>query len=140
MQSYAEWWSGYTNRANNNQTLLGTWVYGPRPTTICHWLQRYRKQGSAGLKEAGRGRPLGNGRRLTPEQEKRIQQDLVEKTPDQLKLKFALWNAQAVRLLIKQHFGEDLPVRTVRLYLQRWGFKPQRPLNKAYEQNPKATL
>ncbi|WP_415843355.1 helix-turn-helix domain-containing protein, partial [Xenorhabdus thuongxuanensis] len=28
--------------------------------------------------------------------------------------------------------------RTLTDYLKRWGFTPQKPLKKAYEQNPKA--
>ncbi len=31
-----------------------------------------------------------------------------------------------------------MPIRTVGEYLKRWGFTPQRPLRKAYKQNPKA--
>ena len=30
-----------------------------------------------------------------------------------------------------------MPIRTVGEYLQRWGFTPQKPLRRAYEQNPK---
>ena len=109
-----------------------------RLTTVGHWVARYKESGKDGLAELGRGRPLGNGRKLTPAQEARIQADIVDKTPDQLRLKFALWSAQAVRLLIKQYFGVVLPDRTVRKYLRRWGFTPQRPVKRAYEQQPKA--
>lgn len=111
---------------------------GLRPTTVCHWITRFKHQGTQGFEELKRGRPVGNGRLLTAQQEVRIQQDIVDKTPDQLKLKYALWSAQAVRLLINHHFDLDVPVRTVRKYLQRWGFTPQRPLKRAYEQQPKA--
>jgi len=31
-----------------------------------------------------------------------------------------------------------MPIRSVGNYLQRWGFTPQKPLKRAYEQNPKA--
>ncbi|MCL6646070.1 MAG: IS630 family transposase, partial [Dehalococcoidia bacterium] len=77
-------------------------------------------------------------RKLSPAQEARIRTDIVDNTPDQLKLRFALWSAQAVRALIKAYFGVDLPVRSVRNYLRRWGFTPQRPLQRAYEQKPQA--
>jgi len=53
-------------------------------------------------------------------------------------LKFALWNAQAVRALIKQLFLIDMAPRTVRQYLAHWGFTPQRPIKRAYEQRPQA--
>ncbi|ANG63217.1 hypothetical protein A8C75_12520 [Marinobacterium aestuarii] len=38
--------------------------------------------------------------------------------------------------LIKQFWGIDIPVRTLGDYLKRWGFSPQKPLKKAWEQNP----
>jgi len=62
---------------------------------------------------------------------------LVDKTPDQLKLSFALWTRDAVRLAIKHLYGQDLPLRTITDYMKRWGFTPQRPTKRAYEQNPK---
>ncbi len=40
--------------------------------------------------------------------------------------------------LIEQRFGIKLPVRTMGLYLARWGFTPQKPMKKAYEQSPSA--
>lgn len=109
---------------------------GVRRPTVTEWVSK--AQSGQGLKEGQRGRPVGDGRRLTPEQEARVRQDIVDKTPDQLKLRFALWNAQAVRALIKAYFLIALPVRTVRLYLKRWGFTPQRPLKRAFEQKPEA--
>lgn len=109
---------------------------GVRRATVVAWVSQSQSGGT--LKDKPRGRPHGHGRRLTPDQELRLQKDLVDKTPDQLKLRFALWNAQAVRALVKAHFGIDLPVRTVRLYLSRWGFTPQRPLRRAFEQQPAA--
>jgi len=102
------------------------------------WVRAYAIAGAQALKEPARGRPSGSGRSLTLAQEGVLQRKLVDHTPDQLKLKFALWNAQAVRALIKQAFSIDLPVRTVRKYLARWGFTPQRPVKRAYEQRPQA--
>jgi transposase len=43
-----------------------------------------------------------------------------------------------VAQLIEQRFGIRLPVRTMGLYLARWGFTPQKPMKKAYEQSPAA--
>ena len=91
-----------------------------------------------GVKEAARGRPLGDGGRGTPAQEERFRQALVDKTPDQVKLRFARWSAPAVRALIQAYFGIALPVRSVRNDLKRWGFRPQRPLKRAFEQKPAA--
>jgi hypothetical protein len=75
---------------------------------------------------------------LTPEQEKEIQKKITEKTPDQLKMNFALWTRRAVCELIKHDYGLSMPVRTCGEYLKRWGFTPQKPAKRAYEQNPQA--
>jgi transposase len=42
-----------------------------------------------------------------------------------------------VRLLIKYRFKFEMPIRTVGEYLKRWGFTPQKPVKRAYEQRPK---
>ena len=55
--------------------------------------------------------------------------------PDQLKLPFALWTRAAVRQLIKELFGEEMPIRTVGHYLKQWGYTPQKPVKRAYERN-----
>ena len=109
---------------------------GVRRSTITIWIGKARS--GHGTQEAKRGRSLGEFRVLTAAQEDRIRQDLVDKTPDQMRLSFALWNAQAVKAYIKQCFLIDLPIRSVRRYLQRWGFTPQRPLKRAFEQKPEA--
>ena len=53
-------------------------------------------------------------------------------------MEFALWNRAAVIQLIERECGIKLSVRGVGNYLKRWGFTPQKPIKKAYEQRPKA--
>jgi hypothetical protein len=72
-----------------------------------------------------------------PEQETELQKAIYDKCPDQMKLPFALWTRKAVQQLIKQLWSIKMPIRTVGEYLKRWGFTPQRPLRRAYKQNPK---
>ena len=90
------------------------------------------------LKPMRRGCKRGAARTLTPEQEKQIQKDICDKRPEQLKMDFALWTREAVLVYIREHFGIDMPVRTVGEYLERWGFTPQKPIKVAYEQKPEA--
>ena len=99
--------------------------------------QKYLREGSLAIKLGQRGRRHGSGRKLTNEQELEVKKLLIDKTPDQLKLPFALWTRDAVRLAIKQRCGADLPLRTITDYLKRWGFTPQKPVKRAYEQNPR---
>lgn len=96
----------------------------------------YRVDGWAGVALKARGRSAGVGRRLNAEQEREVQKMIRDKTPDQIKMPYALWSRTAVMELIDQQFKIKLPVRTVGTYLARWGFTPQKPIKKAYEQRP----
>ena len=94
--------------------------------------------GAAALKPAARGKKQGSGRLLNNSQERAVRQIICDKRPEQLKMKFALWNRAAVIQLIERECGIKLSVRGVGNYLKRWGFTPQKPIKKAYEQRPKA--
>jgi len=113
-------------------------IIGVYPTTVSKWCRAYKKEGFKAIRVKKRGRPTGTCRSLTAEQEKQIQKAIVDKNPDQLKLPFALWTRIAVQQLIKHLYSVEMPIRTVGEYLKRWGYTPQKPLRRAYEQNPKA--
>ena len=108
----------------------------------CPAINRIWKAFQAGGPEAIKmrpvGRKVGEKRRLSPEQEKHLQRLMVDKTPEQLKFKFALWTRAAVKEVAFKLFKIDLPLRTISHYLKRWGFTVQKPTVRAYEQNPKA--
>jgi len=53
-------------------------------------------------------------------------------------MEFAPWSRAAVMQLIEREFGLKLSVRGVDNYLARWGFTPQKPIKRAYEQRPEA--
>jgi transposase len=96
------------------------------------------KGGRNAIKLKKAGRRHGEKRVLSIEQETEIRNLIQDKRPEQIKMDFALWDRPAVRQLIQLKFSIKLPVRTVGLYLERWGFTPQKPIRKAYEQNPEA--
>jgi transposase len=106
--------------------------------TVDRWRRERKELGKAALQVRKRGRKVGTNRDLTPKQEEQIQQKIAEKTPDQLKLAFALWTRKAVCELILKDCRIKMPVRTCGEYLKRWGYTPQKPARRAYEQNPKA--
>ena len=106
--------------------------------TVDRWRSERKKRGVRALAPRKRGRAVGTDRQLTAEQEEEIQKKIAEKTPDQLKLAFALWTRKAVCELLLKDYGIKMPVRTCGEYLKRWGYTPQKPARRAYEQNPKA--
>lgn len=99
-------------------------------------IARYEAGGMKALAPRKRGRRLGNKRLLSPEQEAHIRKLICDKRPEQLKMEFALWSRLAVGELIEQEYRIKVPVRTVGEYLKRWGFTPQKPIQRAYEQSP----
>jgi len=106
-------------------------VLGVHIKTIDRWRSDFRHQGAAALRPKKRGRQEGSDRSLTPEQEVEVQKKITEKTPDQLKMNFALWTRRAVCELIKHEYGLSMPIRTCGEYLKRWGFTPQKPAKRA---------
>ncbi len=123
--------SGISVRQTARQCELST-------NTVLSAHRAYRSGGWAAVKVKRTGRPRGSGRQLSAEQERQIQWLIQDRTPDQLKMSYALWTRQAVSELIEARFGIRLTVRNTGKYLKRWGFTPQKPLKKAYEQSPVA--
>ena len=101
------------------------------------WVKAHHEGGEKALQAQRRGRPRGR-QSLTSRQAQTIQKAIIDRTPDQIKLPFCLWTREAVGLLIKRRFGAKLSVWTVGRFLNEWGFTPQKPVRRAFEQDPKA--
>ena len=111
-------------------------VFGVSKGAVAKWMKRYREGGERALRGDRRGRPRKS--RLPGWQAAAIVNTITDRTPDQLKMDFMLWTRAAVGDLIERKFGLRLSVWTVGRYLKRWGFTPQRPIQRALEQDPKA--
>lgn len=99
-------------------------------------IRKYKANGNSALRPKVRGRKQGERRTLSKDQETNIRKIIVDKNPDQLKMKCCLWDRKAVQELIKQKYGIVMPIRTVGEYLLRWGFTVQRPMKRAMNQKP----
>jgi transposase len=113
-------------------------ILGVRQETVSRWCSKYEEGGREALPGDRTGRPIGSGRLLNSEQEQGIRQAIETQSPQKLGIASALWTRQAVRELIRKQVGIRLPIRTVGEYLRRWGYTPQKPVRKAYKQDPKA--
>ena len=102
--------------------------------TVYVTIRAYKKGGMQALKPKKRGRRTGEKRTLTSTQEKEILSLIVDKNPEQLKLKGWMWTRNSVKDLIKQKYGIDMPIRTVGEYLKRWGLTVQRPAKQEMNQ------
>ncbi len=113
---------------------------GVNKNSVTNWIKAYKRDGAQGLVSRTRGLKQGDNRLLDVEQEKQVQKWITDKMPDQMKLPFGLWTRKAVQELIRDQFGIKVATRTVGDYLKRWGFTPQKPKKRAYEQNSKAVM
>jgi len=105
--------------------------------TVAKWMRQWRRGGERALAARPQGRPKGPAR-LKGWQAAQIVRTITDRTPDQLKLPFVLWTREAVGALIEERFGVRLSVWTVGRLLARWGFTAQKPVRRAWEQNPAA--
>lgn len=106
--------------------------------TVIAAVKAYHAGGWEAVNTGRRGLKKGAGCTLNERQQDTVRRLIHDNTPDQVGLPFALWSRTAVLAVIAQQFGIAMPVRTVGHYLKRWGYTPQKPLDKAYEQDPRA--
>jgi transposase len=108
--------------------------YGVHVNTVRDWFKLYKKEGFKSFRYQKRGAKSENKKLLNVGQEIEIQQMITDTMPDQLKLDFALWTTKAIKELIEREFGIIIGRRAIGNYLNLWGFTPQKPKKRAYEQ------
>jgi transposase len=104
---------------------------------VGNWVRKHRQGGEQALLAGIKGRPRTGGR-LRGWQAATICRLIRDRHPEQLKLPFVLWTAGAVGQLIRRKFKIDYSIRTVQRCLQAWGFTPQKPRRRAWEQDDAA--
>lgn len=109
-------------------------VFGVSRQAVNAWWGRYQEAGTRALKAKKRGRPPEPA--LSRQEAAQAVRLIHDRCPDQLRLPFALWTRQAVCDLLAQRFGLEISVWTAGRYLKAWGLTPQKPLRRAYEQDP----
>ena len=112
-------------------------IVGVRRQAVGRWLKAHREGGDQALAARRRGR-RGGHTKLSNAQQLRIARLIAGKNPDQLSLPGFLWTRALVRELIAREFGVAVGEDTVGRYLRAWGFSPQKPMRRAYEQSDEA--
>jgi transposase len=123
--------------AGTSRTEVASLLGIPRQT-VGQWVKAFERGGESALASKTRGLKKGAGAKLLPWQEAQIAKALKDSRPEQLKLPFFLWTREAVAELVKRRFGVTLSRWTAGRYLKRWGFTPQKPVRRAWEQNSAA--
>ena len=111
---------------------------GVHQSVVGKWWRQYKAQGEAALSQQTRGRRTGTGQRLNETQQAQLRHSIATGYPEDYGIESALWTRRAVQALIAEQCDVQIAVRTVGDYLKRWGYSPQRPLKRAYEQDPDA--
>jgi transposase len=112
-------------------------LLGVARETVGRWIKAHARGGDRALDARRRGRRPGHTK-LTDAQQLRIAGLVAGKNPDQLKLPGFLWTRALVAELIVRELGVEVGEETVGRYLRAWGFSPQKPMRRAYEQSDEA--
>lgn len=108
-------------------------VLGIHGRTMFRWLANYRGGGWQNLDARKRG---GRPPKLDCKALKWVYDTVTMKSPLQLKFPFALWTSVMIGQLIHQRYGIKLSRSSVCRLLGQLGLSAQRPLWRAYQQNP----
>jgi len=97
------------------------------------WLARYRSGGWDALDARKRG---GRPRKLGSREMRWVYTTVSSKNHLQMHFRFALWTLDMIRAVIKRHLGIELSRSSVGRLMDQLGLSAQRPLWRAYQQNP----
>lgn len=125
---------GYLKKGLGTQKQAGE-IFGLSIRSINRIWATYKSKGSRGLQSKKRG--VQGGKKISGVQSAEVRRLIRDKMPDQLKLPFGLWTREAVQQLIVDKYDIELSRWQVGRYLKSWGYTPQKPISKAYEQDPK---
>lgn len=109
---------------------------GVHVNTVTNWRKSYEADGAKGLEDRKRGAKKNARGLLSEEVQAKVRRLITDTMPDQLKLPYGLWTRKAVQELVEREFKIKVARTTMGNYLRSWGFTPQKPKRKAYEQRP----
>jgi transposase len=118
----------------NGQTAQGVAeTFGLNIRTVFRWLSDY----AAGGQRALLNKPIpGRPPKITSEEMRWIAETVRDKSPLQLQFDFALWTLSLIGQVIYKRFGKRLTKPSVSRIMRILGFTPQRPLYRAWQQDP----
>jgi transposase len=108
-------------------------IFGVNRTTVYDWKKLFEEGGWEALEAGKRG---GRPGALSDQEAREIAKLVRNKNPLQLEFEFALWTREMVRELIRKKFGKRLSLVTVGRLLKAEGLSVQRPLFRAWQQDP----
>ena len=101
--------------------------------SIYNWLAMYRAGGWDALDARKRG---GRPRKVSARMIAWVYRVVTGGDPRQYKFPFALWTRNAIAILLYRRYGVRLSANSVGRLLAHLGITPQKPLWRAYQQDP----
>lgn len=101
--------------------------------SIYNWLAMYRAGGWDALDARKRG---GRPRKVSARMIAWVYRVVTSGDPRQYKFPFALWTRNAIAILLYRRYGVRLSANSVGRLLAHLGITPQKPLWRAYQQDP----
>lgn len=113
-------------------------VFGVSTRSVSRWWNAFQRTGSKALVGGKPGQRPGVQKALSKARQKALCRTILQQTPAQAGGEGLLWTRAEVQALIARRYRIRLSLPTIGKYLRSWGLSPQRPVRRAYEQNPAA--
>ena len=112
-------------------------LFGFSPTSMTKYMQEYKKHGEESFKYKTRGVKPGTYSKLSEEQIAALKTTVLSCTPDELGMHYTLWNSNVIKEFVEIQWGVFYASRSVRNLMRRMGFSSQKPIKRAYQQDPR---
>jgi transposase len=116
-----------------NEAAMVARMFNVSRAMLFRWQQKYNEDGPAAL---GTKKTPGPASLLSPTQLSKLCAIITGSDPRQMEFDFGLWTRKIIRDLIRREFGVKYSEVQVGRLLQKLGLTPQRPLYRAYQQDP----
>ena len=111
-------------------------IFGFSQTSMCKYMKEYKDKKEQSFIYKKRGAKLGSQSKLNELEKKKLVEDILSNTPDELGLDYTLWNSSVVQEYIKVKYSINYHRRSVRKIMTKLGFSAQKPIKLAYQRNP----
>src|ERR1700757_1303505 len=116
-----------------NEAAVVARMFSVSRAMVFRWQQKYDEGGPVALETK---KTPGPASRLSPTQMSQLYAIITRCDPRQLQFEFGLWTRKIIRDLIRKQFGVKFSDVQVGRLLTKMGLSPQRPLYRAYQQDP----
>lgn len=116
-----------------NEAVSVARMFNVSRAMLFRWQQKYDQGGPVALETK---KTPGPASRLSPTQLSKLFAIITGSDPRQLEFDFGLWTRKIIRELIRREFGVKFSEVQVGRLLKKMGLSPQRPLYRAYQQDP----